>query len=74
VPATAAITVTGTLSEEGAECPGLRGDDGKLYSLTPGAIGKFQPGDHVRVEGTVADVSTCMNGTTIVVSAIVKAK
>ena len=67
VPATAAITVSGTLSEEGAECPALRGDDGKLYSLTPGAIGKFQPGDHVRVEGTVADVSTCMNGTTLVV-------
>ena len=74
VPATAAITVTGTLSQDGAECPALRSDDGKLYSLTPGAIGKFRPGDHVRVEGTVADVSTCMQGTTIVVSSIVKAK
>ena len=74
VPATGAIAVTGTLSEEGAECPALRGDDGKLYSLTPGAIGEFKPGDHVKVEGTIAAVSTCMQGTTIVFSSIVKAK
>lgn len=74
VDATAAVIVIGTLSEEGAECPALRGDDGKLYSLTPGAIGKFRPGDRVRVEGTLAEVSTCMKGTTIVVSAIAPAK
>jgi Protein of unknown function (DUF5818) len=74
VPAAAAVVVVGTLSKEGAECPTLRGDDGKLYSLTPGTTGSFAPGDRVRVEGTVAQVSTCMNGTTVVVSSIAAAK
>ena len=60
VAPTAAISVTGTLSREGAECPALHGDDGKVYSLAPASIGKFGPGDRVHVEGTVADVLTCM--------------
>jgi hypothetical protein len=72
--AAAAISVTGTLSREGAECPALRGDDGKLYSLTPKALGAFGPGDRVKVTGTVAEVSTCMQGTTIVVTEISAAK
>jgi len=67
----AAVSVTGTISKEGAECPTMRGDDGRLYSLTPpGNLGSFGPGDRVHVEGTLAEVSTCMQGTTVVVSGI----
>ena len=73
-PPAAAITVTGTLSNEGVECPALRGDDGKLYTLSPRAVGGFGPGDRVTVTGTVAEVSTCMQGTTIVVGTIAPAK
>lgn len=63
------ITVIGTLTREGVECQAMRGDDGQLYTLA-GAFEGFQPGDRVRVEGRVADVSTCMQGTTINVSRI----
>lgn len=73
-PASAAVTVTGTLSKEGAECPALRGDDGKLYTLTPKDIGNFGPGDRVTVRGTLAEVSFCMQGTTILVSEITTAR
>lgn len=69
----AAITVTGTLSKEGVECPALRGDDGKLYTLTPRELGAFGPGDRIVVKGAVAEVSTCMQGITIVVSSIAAA-
>ena len=68
------VAVTGTLSKEGVECPALRGDDGKLYSLTPASLASFGPGDRVHVEGTVAEISTCMQGTTIAVTAISAAK
>src|SRR5690606_21232975 len=44
------VTVTGTLSREGAECQALRGDDGQLYTLS-GDAGGFEPGDRVRVTG-----------------------
>ena len=74
VPPGAAVIVTGTLSSEGAECPMLRGDDGKVYSLTGAKLGKLGPGAHVHVEGTVAEVSTCMQGTTIVVTSITPQK
>ena len=73
LPPAAAITVTGTLSKEGVECPALRGDDGKLYTLTPRELGAFGPGDRIVVKGAVAEVSTCMQGITIVVSSIAAA-
>lgn len=72
-PASAAIIVTGTLSTEGVECPALRGDDGKLYTLTPRDLGTFGPGDRVSVKGTVAQISICMQGATIAVSSITAA-
>ncbi len=68
------IIVTGTLSKEGVECPALRGDDGRLYTLSRHDLGALGPGDRVRVEGTIADVSTCMQGTTITVTSIGPAK
>lgn len=68
------LVVTGTLSKEGVECPTLRGDDGKLYSLTPRELGAFGPGDRVTVEGTLAGASICMQGATIAVTKISAAK
>ena len=73
-PAPPPMVVTGTLSKEGAECPTLRGDDGKLYSLTPRELGAFGPGDRVTVEGAPVDTSTCMQGATIAVTKITAAK
>lgn len=70
VDAADVVTVTGTLSNEGVECPALRGDDGTLYTLTPRDLGQFAPGDRVRVSGTKAEISTCMQGTTLVVQSI----
>ena len=61
-----AVSVIGTLTDEGVECPAMRGDDGKLYTLTPaGATSGYGPGDRVQVNGTVAEMSICQQGTTI---------
>jgi LysM repeat protein len=68
-PASNRITVIGTLTREGVECQALRGDDGELYTLA-GEFGDFRPGDRVRVEGRIAQASTCMQGTTIDVQRI----
>jgi hypothetical protein len=67
-PADAEITVTGVLTAEGAECPAMRGADGALYTLTPADLKGFSPGDSVCVKGARAEMSTCMQGTTIVVA------
>jgi len=74
VAAGAAVSVTGTLTKEGVECPAMRGDDGKLYTLTPPALGKFGPGDRVHVEGSVAEMTICQQGTTVVVTRLEPAK
>lgn len=58
------VVVRGRLTDEGVECPALRADDGTLYTLA-GDTGQFGPGDLVRAEGTVAEMSTCMQGTTL---------
>lgn len=63
------VRVTGRLTDEGVECPALRGDDGRLYTLA-GETGGFGPGDRVTVAGTVAEMSFCMQGTTIAVRTI----
>jgi LysM repeat protein len=63
------LSVVGTITREGVECPAVRGDDGRLYTLA-GEVRGFRPGDRVRVEGWPAQVSTCMQGTTIEVSRI----
>jgi Protein of unknown function (DUF5818) len=68
------IVVVGKLTDEGVECPALRGDDGKLYTLTPRNLKGFKVGDRVKVVGKVAEMSFCMQGTTIVVQNITKAK
>lgn len=71
-PVAGETRVTGLLTDEGVECPALRGDDGRLYTLA-GDTGGFEPGDRVTVLGTVAEMSTCMQGTTISVRSIEKA-
>jgi hypothetical protein len=63
------VVVVGTLTDEGVECPALRDEEGELYTLT-GDLGDFGPGDRVRVEGTVARFSICMQGTTLAVERI----
>ena len=50
------------------------GDDGKLYTLTPPALGSLGPGDRVHVEGSVAEMTMCQQGTTVVVTRIEAAK
>ena len=64
VPMSEPLTIEGELTDEGVSCPALRGDDGELYTLA-GDIGELQPGQRVRVTGEVAEVSLCMQGTTI---------
>lgn len=64
------IAVTGALTDEGVECPALRGDDDRLYTLTGADLGELQAGDRVRVRGSVARFSYCMQGTTIEVREI----
>jgi hypothetical protein len=61
--------MTGTMTGQGVECPVMRGDDGRLYSLA-GNTGPFGPGDRVRVRGEIAQMSFCMQGTTISVRSI----
>ncbi len=63
------ITVRGTLTGEGVECQALRATDGKLYTLT-GNLHGLTVGDKVRVVGSVTEVSTCQQGTTLVVEQI----
>lgn len=68
-PPIGTITVSGTLTPEGVQCQALRGQDGRLYTLA-GSTGPFRNGDRVRVRGQVAQMSICMQGTTINVEAI----
>ena len=59
----------GQLTNEGVECPTLRGEDGVLYTLI-GDIAELEAGDEVTVEGTLPDAAICMQGTTIQVARI----
>ena len=63
-PAKGEICRRGRLLDIGVECQAFRGDDKKLYTLTrrPGA---FETGEHVCVCGRPAQISICMQGTTI---------
>jgi hypothetical protein len=64
------LTITGTVTREGVECPAVRGDDGKLYTIVGAGREKLTPGVKVRITGTVVQVSTCMQGTTIEATSI----
>ena len=58
------IRVHGEVTGEGVECPAIRGPFGTLYTL---AVSDFDhaAGTELMVEGRIAGVSTCMQGTTI---------
>ena len=64
---TGIICVRGTLTDEGVECQALRSKDGELYTLL-GDLNGYKIGDEVVVCGHVAEISFCMQGTTIVVT------
>jgi hypothetical protein len=64
-----AICIRGHLTDEGIECPALRGENGVLYTLS-GDTGRLEVGDEVCVCGTVAELSFCMQGTTITMTHI----
>jgi hypothetical protein len=69
--ATMTTTIVGTLTAEGIECQAMRTDQtNELYTLTGKLLDGFKTGDHVKVTGNIAQVSTCQQGTTINVSAI----
>lgn len=71
---TQVVRVTGTLTDEGVECPALRGDDGQLYTLNRDAVEGFEVGDRVTVVGKVAEISFCQQGTTLDVLNVKPAK
>jgi hypothetical protein len=61
-----AVTVTGTVTDEGVQCRALRGDDGVLYTIRhTDAVRALRAGDRVRIEGRTAVVSNCQQGITI---------
>ena len=66
------LTVKGTLTKEGVECPALRDTAGVLYTLA-GPVGGFRPGDKVCVRGRRTEISTCQQGITLTVESIVPA-
>ncbi len=66
------MNVTGKLTNDGVECQAMRSDDGKLYTLI-GDLKGFRNGDRVKVTGSIAEVSFCMQGTTIKVEKIERA-
>ena len=66
------VTIIGKLTAEGVECRALRADGtNELYTLA-GKTGGFANGDHVKVVGKIAEVSFCMQGTTIAVKSITR--
>ena len=67
--AAGAVTVTARITDEGVECTAARDGAGKLYTLT-GVDDIPEAGTNVVIEGTVAEMSTCQQGTTIAVTSL----
>jgi len=69
--APAEICVPGRITDEGVECQAMRGPDGRLYTLV-GDPGDAAPaaGGEVCVCGRVAELSSCMQGTTLILTRI----
>ncbi|HUP46220.1 MAG TPA: DUF5818 domain-containing protein [Thermoanaerobaculia bacterium] len=64
------VTITGTVTDEGVECPAVRTDDNQLYTIATRDRSRLQPGTRVRITGTVAEMSFCQQGTTISATSI----
>ena len=56
--------IEGVLTNEGVECPALRANDGKLYTLT-GDLRGFKPRDRVCIVPNYIQMTYCMQGTTV---------
>lgn len=69
VPPDGVLSVSGTLTAEGVECPALRGTNGELYTLA-GGLDEAAVGDEVCVKGRLVEVSICQQGTTLSVESI----
>jgi hypothetical protein len=63
------VCVRGRLTDEGVECQAMRGADGRLYTLA-GDLAGLVPGAEACVCGRVAELSTCMQGTTLAISRV----
>jgi hypothetical protein len=61
----------GVLTDEGVECQAFRSEDNELFTLI-GDLEGYGVGDKVVVCGTIAEISFCMQGTTLVISYIGK--
>lgn len=59
------MIITGTVTQEGVECPAVRTADGKLYTIATSERDKLKPGVRVRITGEIAQMSICQQGTTI---------
>jgi hypothetical protein len=68
------VRIRGTVTGAGVECPAVRTDRGRLYTLATRDLQDVAEGDRVVVTGTLADVSTCMQGTTVAVTRIEKVR
>ncbi|MBW3534590.1 MAG: hypothetical protein KY453_05145 [Gemmatimonadetes bacterium] len=64
------VRVEGEVTDEGVECPAIRTPDGTIYTLAGGDTAGLQAGDRVVVEGTIAEMSICMQGITLAVSSV----
>ena len=69
----ARVTIVGKLTNEGVECQALRGDDGELYTLLGGELGKLPAESRVRVIGERLEFSSCQQGITVRVRSIAPA-
>ena len=62
---TKGMVISGVVTNEGVECPAVRGEDGKLYTIVGADREKLKPGVRVKITGEPVQMSTCMQGTTI---------
>jgi hypothetical protein len=58
------LTVVGTLTADGVECPVLTTAEGSIHTLV-GGLGSFETGERVRVTGVPVEMSMCMQGETL---------
>lgn len=64
------IELTGTLIPGGVECQLFQADNGDKYTIV-GELKGFKNGDKVSLTGSVAELSHCIQGTTILIKTIV---
>jgi hypothetical protein len=61
------ITIIGTMIAGGVECHAMRAEDGTIYTMRRSPlVRQLRPGARVKVEGKIAETSTCQQGITIV--------